>query len=87
MPFAVNVNPNLSIHLETNWCVAFAIHLPAKKLSEDRSFQEALQMAIVDEIATKETLQMQQKQTLQPVNEVTVGPNHPIDVALEARNE
>ena len=44
-------------------------------------------MAIVDEIATKETLQMQQKQTLQPVNEVTVGPNHPIDVALEARNE
>ena len=67
------MTPNLSIHLETNWCVAFVIHLPAKKLSEDRSFQEALQVAIVDEIATKETLQVQQKQTLQPVNEVSKG--------------
>ena len=40
-----------------------------KKLSEDCSFQDALQVAIVNEIEAKETLQVQQKQTPQPVNE------------------
>ena len=54
------MTPNLSIHLETNWCVAFVIHLPAKKPTEDCSFQEAFSVAIVDEIAAKETLQVQQ---------------------------
>ena len=72
------MTPNLSIHLETNWCVAFVIHLPAKKLSEDRSFQEALQVAILAEIATKENLQVQQKQTLQPVNEVSKDSSFPL---------
>ena len=42
-----------------------------KLLSEDRTFQEALQVAITDEIAAKETLQVQQQQLLQPVNSVT----------------
>ena len=65
------MTPNLSIHLETNWCVAFVIHLPAKKPTEDCSFQEAFSVAIVDEIAAKETLQVQQKQTLQQANEVS----------------
>ena len=51
--------------------MAFVIHLPAKKLSEDRSFQEDFSVAIVDEIAAKETLQVQQKQTLQQLHEVS----------------
>ena len=42
-----------------------------KLLSEDRTFQEALQVAIADEIAAKETLQVQQQQLPQPVNSVT----------------
>ena len=41
-----------------------------KLLSEDRTFQEALQVAIADEIAAKETLQVQQQQLPQPVNSV-----------------
>ena len=41
-----------------------------KLLSEDRTFQEALQVAITDEIAAKETLQVQQQQLPQPVNSV-----------------
>ena len=65
--------------------MALVIHLPAKKLSEDRSFQEAFSVAIVDEIATKETPQMQQKQTLQPVSEVSkdssFSPLHVLRVA------
>ena len=42
-----------------------------KLLSEDRTFQEALRVAIADEIAAKETLQVQQQQLPQPVNSVT----------------
>ena len=42
-----------------------------KLLSENRTFQEALQVAITDEIAAKETLQVQQRQLPQPVNSVT----------------
>ena len=41
-----------------------------KLLSEDRSFQEALQLAVADEIAAKESMQVQQ-QLPQPVNSVT----------------
>ena len=41
-----------------------------KLLSEDRTFQEALQVAIADEIAAKVTLQVQQQQLPQPVNSV-----------------
>ena len=41
-----------------------------KLLSEDRTFQEALQVAIADEIAAKETLQVQQQQLPQLVNSV-----------------
>ena len=41
-----------------------------KLLSEDRTFQEALRVAIADEIAAKETLQVQQQQLPQPVNSV-----------------
>ena len=37
-------------------------------MSEDRIFQEVLQVAITDEIAAKETLQVQQQQLPQPVN-------------------
>ena len=43
----------------------------SKKLSsEDETFQEALQVAIADGIAAKETLQVQQQQLPQPVNSV-----------------
>ena len=41
-----------------------------KLLSEDRTFQKALQVAVADEIAAKETLQVQQQQLPQPVNSV-----------------
>ena len=41
-----------------------------KLLSEDRTFQEALQVAIANEIAAKETLQVQQQQLPQAVNAV-----------------
>ena len=41
-----------------------------KLLSEDRTFQEALKVAISDEAAAKETLQVQQ-QVSQPVNSVS----------------
>ena len=41
-----------------------------KLLSEDRTFQQALQVAVADEIAAKETLQVQQQQLPQPVNSV-----------------
>ena len=41
-----------------------------KLLSEDRTFQEAPQVAIADKIAAKETLQVQQQQLPQPVNSV-----------------
>ena len=46
------------------------LRLEKKLLSEDRTFQEALQVAIADEIAAKETLQVQQQQLPQPVNSV-----------------
>ena len=39
-------------------------------LSEDRTLQEALQVAIADEITAKETLQVQQQQLPKPVNSV-----------------
>ena len=41
-----------------------------KLLSEDRTFQQALQVAIADEVAAKETMQVQH-QLSQPVNSVT----------------
>ena len=45
-----------------------------KLLSEDRTFQQALQVAIADEVAAKETMQVQQQQLSQPVNSVTKDP-------------
>ena len=42
-----------------------------KLLSEDRTFQQALQVAIADEVAAKETMQVQLSQ---PVNSVTKDP-------------
>ena len=42
-----------------------------KLLSQDRTFQEALQLANADEIAAKETLQVQQQQLSQSVNSVS----------------
>ena len=42
-----------------------------KLLSQDRTFQEALQVAIADEIAAKETLQVQQQRLSQSVNSVS----------------
>ena len=41
-----------------------------KLLSEDQTYQQALQVAVADEIAAKETLQVQQQQLPQPVNSV-----------------
>ena len=47
---------------------------PRKKLlSEDRTFQQAMQVAIADEIAAKESMQVQQ-QLSQPVNAVAEDP-------------
>ena len=46
-----------------------------KLLSEDRTFQQALQVAIADEfIAATETMQVQQQQLSQPLNSVTKDP-------------
>ena len=54
-----------------------------KLLSEDRTFQQALQVAIADEVAAKETMQVQQQQQLsQPVNSVT---KHPLTLSSSSR--
>ena len=53
----------------------FAIQLLEKNLlREDRTFQQALQVAIANEVAAKETMQVQQQQLSQPVNSVTKDP-------------
>ena len=45
-----------------------------KRLSEDRTFQQALKVAIADEIATKEGVKVQQQLT-QSVNSVSKNPS------------
>ena len=42
--------------------------------SEDRTFPQALQETIADEVAAKETIQVQQQQLSQPLNSVTKDP-------------
>lgn len=59
----------------TSPCVVFAIAATRKKLSsEDRTFQQAMQVAIAsDEVAAKESIQVQQ-QLPQPVHSVVNDP-------------
>jgi len=45
-----------------------------KQLSEDRTFQQALPVAIADKVTAKETMQVQQQQLSQPVNSDTKDP-------------
>ena len=52
-------------------------------MSEDRIFQEVLQVAITDEIAAKETLQVQQQQLPQPVNS---QPYRPLLLEIQLSN-